>query len=75
VNSMHDFNYEGKPNTCLWCGRKLSKTDRWILKFFHAQSCATQFGARMAELGHRLKRDTTPKSLQQLRDKVAEELA
>lgn len=58
------FGYQGKPNTCLWCGQVFAPegtehhhrahkgTDG--VPLFHSAGCAERFGKRAAELGYRL---------------------
>lgn len=59
MNSMQPFGYTGEPNTCKWCGRKLGKKPAIVTggRHFHAESCATQFGAAAANIGVVFKAD------------------
>lgn len=51
---MREFAATNEKNTCLWCGRKLTKDARWV-GLFDTQSCAELFGASLATELHRMK--------------------
>ena len=62
MSQWHNFDADPeKPDTCLWCGRKLPAEPfgrggrgGYGDGFFCGLRCAYQFGVRMAGLGHRL---------------------
>lgn len=69
--SYEPFSYEGEPDSCLWCGRKL-RAYRWRNEdtakamgkergdygdgHFCGLRCGYQFAVRFADLGRRLTR-------------------